>query len=91
MTEDYANAGQRWRMRTHVLGRREFNAIRTRLPRAVRRDIEPVPDGHVGLVAQALVGEEGGLPLKVLYNHAPADLAAERLRGLERRLTELLL
>jgi hypothetical protein len=44
----------------------------------------------VGLVAQAIVGNEDGLPLAVLYDNAPAALAPEGLRKLEQRLTELL-
>ncbi len=61
-----------------------------RLPRAVRRDVEAVPEGHVGLVAEAIVGTDDGLPLMVVYDNAPAPLATEGLRKLERRLTELL-
>jgi hypothetical protein len=33
-----------------VYGRADFNALRLRLPRAVRRSIEPAPPDHVGLV-----------------------------------------
>jgi hypothetical protein len=44
----------------------------------------------VGLVAQAIVGEEGELPLAVLYDNAPASVATEGMRKLEQRLTELL-
>ncbi len=80
----------RWRLRSYVLERRDFNQIRMRLPRAVRRDVAAVPEGHVGLVAQAMVGEEEDLPLAVLYDNAPAPLATEGMRKLERRLTELL-
>ncbi len=61
-----------------------------RLPRAVRRNVQSVPEGHVGLVAQAMVGEEEDLPLAVLYDNAPAVLATEGMRKLEQRLTELL-
>ncbi len=78
------------RLRSYVLDRRDFNEIRKRLPRAVRRDVQTVPEGHVGLVAQAIVGEEGDLPLAVLYDNAPAPLATEGIRKLEQRLTELL-
>ena len=80
----------RWRLRSYVLDRRDFNEIRMRLPRAVRRDVEAVPEGHVGLVAQAMVGEEEDLPLAVLYDNAPTLLATEGMRKLEQRLTELL-
>ena len=44
----------------------------------------------MGLVAQAIVGEEGDLPLAVLYDNAPASVATERIRRLEQRFTELL-
>ena len=73
-----------------MLDRRDFNDIRMRLPRAVRRDIPAAPEGHVGLVAQAVVGEEGDLPLAVMYDSAPPSVAAERMKKLERRLTEML-
>ncbi len=81
---------RRWRLRSYVLDRGTFNDIRLRLPRAVRRDVEPAPEGHVGLVTQAIVGEEGELPLAVLYDNAPVSVAAEGMRKLERRLVELL-
>ncbi len=80
----------RWRVRSHVLDRRSFNDIRMRLPRAVRRDVEAAPEGHVGLVVQAIVGEEGDMPLAVLYDNAPASVATEGVRRLEQRLAELL-
>jgi len=80
----------RWRVRSYVLDRRDFNGIRIRLPLAVRRDVEAAPEDHVGLVAQAIVGEEGDLPLAVLYDNAPASVATERIRRLEQRFTELL-
>lgn len=41
----------RRRLRGYVLDRSEFNEMRARLPRAVRRAIDPAPQGHVGLVA----------------------------------------
>ncbi len=81
---------ERWRVCSYVLDRREFNDIRIRLPRAVRRDVKAVPEGHVGLVAQAVVGEEGDLPLAVLYDSAPASVASESMKKLERRLAEML-
>jgi len=61
-----------------------------RLPRSVRRDVQAAPEGHVGLVAQAVVGEEGDLPLAVLYDSAPASVAGESMKKLERRLAEML-
>ena len=89
-TDERASRQRGWRVCSYVLDRRDFNAIRMRLPRAVRRDVQPVPEGNVGLVAQAIVGEEGDLPLAVLYDNAPARVATEGVRTLERRLTELL-
>jgi hypothetical protein len=81
---------ERWRVCSYVLDQRDFNDIRMRLPRAVRRDVEAAPEGHVGLVAQAVVGDEGDLPLAVLYDSAPASVASESMKKLERRLTEML-
>jgi hypothetical protein len=81
---------RRWQLCSYVLDRRDFNQIRMRLPRAVRRDVKAVPEGHVGLVAQAIVGEEGDLPLAVLYDNVPTSVATEGVRKLEQRLTELL-
>ena len=81
---------RRWRLRSYVLDRRDFNEIEMRLPRAVRRDVQAVPEGHVGLIAQAMVGEDEDLPLAVLYDDAPAPLASEGMRQLEQRLTEML-
>ncbi len=89
-SQDQPSRPQGLRLRSYVLDRRDFNEIRRRLPRAVRRDVQTVPDGHVGLVAQAIVGEEGDLPLAVLYDNAPALLATEGIRKLEQRLRELL-
>jgi hypothetical protein len=77
-------------VRSYVLDRRDFNEIRMRLPRAVRRDVEAAPEGHVGLVVQAIAGEEGDMPLAVLYDNAPASVAGESVRKLEQRLAELL-
>lgn len=77
-------------LRGYVLDRGEFNEMRARMPRAVRRDIDPAPQGHVGLVAQATVGDVGQTPLAYLYDHAPPDVAEQRLRELERRLTDQL-
>lgn len=77
-----------WCLRSYVLDRKEFNALRTRLPRAVRRDVEVVPEGHVGLIAQAVVDDEP--PLAVLYGSAPAATVAEGQRQLELKLTALM-
>ena len=68
-----------------VCRREEFNALRERLPRSIRRDVEPVPPGHVGLLVQALAGED--YLVLSLYGHvrADADLSGA-LAALERRL-----
>lgn len=73
-------------VRGYVLERREFNEMRMRLPRAVRRGVEPAPEGHVGLIAQAVIGDEAGTPLSVLYRSVPVRLAADGLSKLERQL-----
>lgn len=94
MASSSADAGatchRQWRVCSYVLDQRDFNEIRMRLPRSVRRDIPVAPEGHVGLIAQAVVGEEGALPLAVLYDSAPASAFTEGMQKLERRLAELL-
>ena len=77
-------------MHSYVLDRRDFNEMRMRLPRAVRRDVEAAPEGHVGLIAQAIVGDEGETPLAVLYGNAPASVADAHLQELGRQLADLL-
>jgi hypothetical protein len=89
-TDERASDDRRWRVRSYFLERRDFNEVRMRLPRAVRRDVEAAPEGHVGLVAEAIVGEDGGLPLAVLYGSAPDSAATEGMRMLVQRLEELL-
>ncbi len=89
-SNDQRSRPHHWRLRSYVLDRDDFNEIRMRLPRAVRRDVESAPEGHVGLVAQAMVGEQEDVPLVALYDNAPARLATEGIRKLEQRLTELL-
>lgn len=66
-------------VRGYVVDRSEFNEIRMRLPRSVRREVRPAPEGHVGLIAQA-VTEDGGLPISALYDTAPVSLGRQRLR-----------
>ena len=69
--------------------REEFNQHRDRLPRSVRRDVDPVPPGHVGLLVQAITGED--VPLMAVYGHVPADIdPSGALADLERRLRSLL-
>jgi hypothetical protein len=89
-TDERSPGHRRWLVRSYVLDRCDFNDIRMRLPRAVRRNVEAAPEGHVGLVAQAIVGEGDDLPLAVLYDSAPPSVATEGMRRLEQRLTELL-
>ena len=68
-----------------VWPREEFNALRDRLPRAVRRDVELVPLGHVGLIVQAITGVD--CPLITVYGHVRADAdPADAFAELERRL-----
>ena len=74
-----------YRIARSVCPRAEFNAYRERLPRSVRRDVEVVPPGHVGLIVQAITGADS--PLLALYGHVRADRdPADALAGLERRL-----
>lgn len=80
---------RRLRIARDVCPREEFNAHRDRLPRAVRRDVEAVPPGHVGLIVQALAGPDS--PVLAVYGHVRADVdPAEALVALERRLRGLL-
>jgi hypothetical protein len=79
----------RWRLRSYVMGRHEFNKMRSRLPRAVRRRIEPARDGHVGLVVQAVAGDQGEAPLAALFDNTPAFMAEQRLRELADEMTDL--
>ena len=79
----------RLRICRDVCSREEFNAQRDRLPRAVRRDVEAVPPGHVGLIVQALADPDS--PVLAVYGYVRADLdPAEALVALERRLRGLL-
>ena len=79
----------RWQLRRYVLDRRDYNEMRSRLPRSVRRGIEPARDGHVGLVVQAVAGDHGEAPLAALYDNAPAFMAEQRLRELAEQMTDL--
>jgi hypothetical protein len=70
--------------------RDEFNAMREGLPQAVRRKVEPVPPGHIGLTAQA-VSKDGGVPLLTLYEHIPGSAdAIAALSALEARVRKAL-
>jgi hypothetical protein len=65
--------------------RDEFNALRDRLPRSVRRDVQPVPPGHVGLIVQVITGSD--CAVLTAYGHVRAGIdPAEALAALERRL-----
>ena len=79
-----ADAGS-LRVARGICPREEFNALRDRLPRSVRRDVEPVPPGHVGLIVQAIAG--GDCTLLTAYGHVRAGVdPADALAALERRL-----
>jgi hypothetical protein len=77
------------RLARGICPREEFNALRDRLPRGVRRDVELVPPGHVGLLVQAISGVD--CPLLTVYGHVRADAdPADTLAGMARRLRRLL-
>ena len=86
----HAEVGKRgFRVARGVCPRAEFNAYRERLPRAVRREVEVVPPGHVGLIVQAVAGKDS--PLLAVYGHVRADRdPADALAALEQRLRGLL-
>jgi hypothetical protein len=74
-----------YRIARGICQREEFNALRERLPRSVRRDVDPVPPGHIGLLVQALAGED--FLVLAVYGHTRADADPSRaLAELERRL-----
>ena len=64
----------------------EFNALLGRLPRAIRRSVEPAPPGHVGLIVQIVSADD--CTLATIRAHVPAqtDLNRElsRLEGAAR-------
>ena len=69
----------------HVCQRAEFNAYRDRLPRSVRRGVDVVPRGHVGLIVEAIVS--GDSSLLAVHGHVRADRdPADALAALEWRL-----
>jgi hypothetical protein len=78
----------RYKILRAVCEREEFNAIRLRLPRVSRRDVEPAPQGHLGLVVQAVA--EDGCPLVTLYDHVPETDIEEAFSELETRVKEAL-
>jgi hypothetical protein len=54
-----------------IYERADFNALLTRLPRSIRRPIEPAPPGHLGLVVQIVSGDD--CALATAREHVPAD------------------
>lgn len=54
-----------------VYRRVDFNALRNRLPRSVRRSVEPAPPGHLGLVVQIVSADD--YALATVRGHAPVD------------------
>lgn len=78
-------ASRGYRIARGLWQREEFNRHRDRLPRSVRRDVDPVPPGHVGLLVQAVTEED--VPLMAVYGHVVADIdPSGALADLERRL-----
>ena len=79
----------RYQILRAVCERDEFNAIRAELPHLVRRDVEAAPEGHVGLMAQAVA--EDGCPLVTLYEYVPESTKLEEaFTELEARIRETL-
>lgn len=58
----------------------EFNALLRRLPRAVRRSVEPAPSGHVGLIVQIVSADDCTLATTRGHVPAQADLTRELCR-----------
>jgi hypothetical protein len=58
----------------------EFNALVSRLPRAIRRAVEPAPPGHIGLIVQIVSAED--CTLATVRDHVPAH--ADVARALSR-------
>jgi hypothetical protein len=79
----------RYQILRAVCERDEFNSIRAELPRVARRDVEPAPEGHVGLMVQAVA--EDGFPLVTLFEHVPEFTKLEEaFSELEARVRETL-
>lgn len=53
----------------------EFNALVRRLPRAIRRSVEPAPPGHIGLIVQIVSADDCTLATTHAHVPAQADLA----------------
>lgn len=58
----------------------EFNALLGRLPRAIRRSVEPAPPGHIGLIVQVVSADD--CTLATIRAHVPAQ--ADVTRALSR-------
>jgi hypothetical protein len=72
-----------------IYERADFNALVMRLPRSIRRSIEPAPRGHVGLVVQILSTDD--CALATAREHFPADCDVElELTRLEAKAREQL-
>jgi hypothetical protein len=81
--------GAHYRILRAVCERDEFNSIRSQLPRVARRDVEPAPAGHLGLIVQAAA--EDGCPLVTIYEHVPKSAKLEEaFSELEARIRETL-
>jgi hypothetical protein len=85
-SKPHAGVGKRGvRIACRVCPQAEFNAYRDRLPRSVRRDVEFVPRGHVGLIVEAIADRDS--PLLAVYGCIRADRDPDdALAALERRL-----
>lgn len=58
----------------------EFNALVRRLPRAIRRSVEPAPPGHVGLIVQIVSADDCALATVRAHVPARANLTDELSR-----------
>jgi hypothetical protein len=81
--------GPRYEILRAVCEREEFNAIRSQLPQSSRRNVEPAPRGHFGLMVQAVADD--GCPLVTLYHHVPESTPTDQaFSELETRIREAL-
>jgi hypothetical protein len=67
----------------------EFNALLGRLPRAVRRTVEPAPPGELGLIVEVVSADD--CTLTSVFAHVPpaTDVTRELSRMEARALTAL--
>ena len=61
--------------------------MRSQLAQVFRRDVEPAPEGHLGLMVQAVAMD--GCPLVTLYDHVAKTEIANGFAKLEARLERL--